>query len=140
MKGDNISKSVFGRVIIIDDDPINNFILFQNIKFISPALPVFEFISPSEALRYIASAILSDCSLVLLDINMPQLSGWEFLHELTALTIPLKNKFEMYMLSSSTDISDQKMAHEHVFVKDYLIKPITIEKLRKILLKRGKNL
>jgi CheY-like chemotaxis protein len=64
---------------------------------------------------------------VLLDINMPENNGWEFLDEVS------KSQFlspiEVIMLTSSVDKSDSVKAKSYPIVVDFLTKPLTSETL-----------
>jgi CheY-like chemotaxis protein len=65
--------------------------------------------------------------LILLDINMPVLNGWEFLDAIKEnekfLSIPI------YILTSSINDEDKTKAKEYPNIKDYIVKPLTREKL-----------
>ncbi|MGZ3901752.1 MAG: response regulator [Bacteroidia bacterium] len=123
------------RVIIIDDDPLNNFIIRQNVKLISASVEVIEFTNPDKAFEFMAkNSSASFDTLVLLDLNMPQVSGWDLLDKFSALDPGIKAGYIIYILSSSTDTNDQDMANKHPEIKKYLIKPISPADLKKVLL------
>lgn len=68
--------------------------------------------------------------LILLDINMPRMNGHEFLEEYSKshdCEIPV-----IVMLTSSDQDVDKDQAFKHKCVKDYLVKPITVAKLKEI--------
>jgi CheY-like chemotaxis protein len=71
---------------------------------------------------------LPDC--ILLDLNMPQMSGWEFLDALKQLNLQ-KNIF-VFIMTSSLESTDIEKAKKYSSVKDYIEKPISIEKLEAI--------
>jgi len=68
--------------------------------------------------------------LILLDINMPRMDGHEFLeaYAKTNASVPPV----VAMLTSSNSPKDRERAVAHSCVIDYLVKPITVEKLRKL--------
>ncbi len=70
--------------------------------------------------------------LILLDINMPVLNGWEFLDEFIALLPKLPVEIPVYMLSSTIDQADFDKAETYSVVKGFYSKPLTRENLVEI--------
>lgn len=64
---------------------------------------------------------------ILLDLNMPVMDGWQFLDEFVLL--PIKKEISIFIITSSIDPFDIEMAKKYSVVKDYIMKPITAEKL-----------
>jgi CheY-like chemotaxis protein len=121
--------------IIIDDDPISNSIcsiLFM--KFI-PNINILTFTLPEEAFEFIISEYSrkQHPSIVLfLDINMPVMTGWDFLKRFEEQENSFKSKFKIYMMSSSIDQVDKKRAFDNKYVIDLLLKPLTKKTLLSI--------
>ena len=67
---------------------------------------------------------------ILLDLNMPIMDGWQFLEELERLSTP--KKLTVYIVTSSVDPSDLERVTRYSAVKTYLVKPITSEVLEQI--------
>ena len=57
-----------------------------------------------------------------LDINMPKMSGWEFIEHLEALS--LKSKFFIYIITSSVDSRDKNKAFQYESVCEFYVKPL----------------
>jgi CheY-like chemotaxis protein len=71
--------------------------------------------------------------LILLDVNMPIMNGWQFLDEYSRLRELLPKSSVIYMISSSNDVVDiNKAKGYNTIVKDYFLKPICKEDLDKI--------
>jgi len=68
--------------------------------------------------------------IIILDINMPLMNGWEFLDEVKSL-FSAKN-FMVFMLSSSTDQADMQKAKDIELVKSFFCKPLSEEHLTEI--------
>jgi len=63
-------------------------------------------------------------ALILLDINMPRVDGFEFLARLEAMgLVEVLRDTAIVMLSSSTLPGDRERALAHAIVRDYMIKP-----------------
>ncbi|MCW3108598.1 MAG: cheB 1, partial [Segetibacter sp.] len=72
--------------------------------------------------------------LIFLDINMPEINGFEFLEAFAELPEIVKNTCNIMMLSSSLNPDDIKKAGENKFVMRFLNKPLVKEKLNEILM------
>jgi len=76
--------------------------------------------------------------LVLLDINMPIMDGWQFMDAFSELAPEIKNTTSIYMTTSSLEASDATKAKEYIDIKGFLCKPIELSALSNIL-KGGEN-
>ena len=119
---------------IIDDDPIFVYgaeALMQLTNFCN-SLMVFH--NGDEALRNLKILISANDKLpdvILLDLNMPVMDGWEFLDEFT--TIPVNKEIIIYIVSSSIDPTDLDKAKSYSEVSNYIVKPVTTDTLEDIL-------
>jgi two-component SAPR family response regulator len=122
--------------IVVDDDSVNNLICRKVIKNVFPEAVVLTFTNPETALTYIKSIYFDSCgkaTILLLDINMPILSGWDFLEEFEGFDANIKEQLKIYMLSSSTDQLDKDLANENKNVCGYIEKPLDKDIIAKIL-------
>ena len=62
--------------------------------------------------------------IILLDINMPVMDGWQFL-DAVATHIPQASSIPIYILSSSIAKEDKEKANKHLLVKGLMTKPLT---------------
>lgn len=122
------------KLWIIDDDEIFIFLIKHKLHRSKGFDSVKSFLYTDEALEELKKLILEGTplpSIIFLDINMPRMSGWEFLQSLKNFNIDLSNT-KIYILSSSSSSVDQMKAKEYSV--EYLIKPLTddnIEMVRK---------
>jgi CheY-like chemotaxis protein len=125
------------KILLIDDDPINNFLNKSIIsERISPDIHVQDFLNPEEALECLIDQSINDKDslpdVIFLDINMPEMSGFEFLdlyikNNLDSLAIPI------YILTSSLDPSDIETSKSYPIVIDFISKPMDANVIRKII-------
>jgi CheY-like chemotaxis protein len=116
--------------IIVDDDPTNNFITKRVIKKISPHADVITFTDPEEGLDCILSTIVKPNSgeaILLLDINMPTMTGWQFIEHLEQESTVFSERLLIYILSSSVDSADKERAKANPHIIDYIMKPLRAE-------------
>src|SRR5689334_2007167 len=124
------------RFLIIDDDPSNNFLCEIMLKKTITGMDIRSFLEPEIAVDYIKKEYSNGKSVptvLFLDINMPVMTGWDFLQALETFDDKIIQQFTIYIVSSSVDQSDKKRAIENPLVIDYIEKPVTVEKLKKIL-------
>jgi two-component system chemotaxis response regulator CheY len=120
---------------IIDDDSIFQFITKKMINRLLPGCTMLQFSDGQEAIDFIRDHVHTQAELpklILLDINMPRLNGWQFLDCLQGEPIAGYNPF-IYMASSSCDSQDLAMAESYTQIQGYLPKPLSKEKLETIL-------
>ncbi len=116
------------NVWIVDDDQVITYITQRLMKNADPTVKVTEFLSAKMALEKLRLDP-SQPDILLLDINMPGITGWEFLEELRAM-----HRFvNVYMYSSSIDPEDVKKARSYPMVRDFLSKPVDMETVRNLL-------
>ena len=123
------------RFIIIDNDPVNNLLCGLAIKDAVIDANILAFTDALKAFEHISTYNESNNSIniLLLDINMPIWSGWDFVDHFDQLDEKIKTCFKIYMLSSSIDNNDKRRAVENKNVVDYIEKPLTEEKVFSLL-------
>lgn len=123
------------RFIIVDNDPVNNLLCSLAIKDAVVNADILAFTNPLKAFEYLSAYNESDNSMniLLLDINMPIWSGWDFADHFENLDEKIKKRFKIYMLSSSIDNDDKLRAVENKNVVGYIEKPLTEEKVFSLL-------
>ncbi|MEX2597883.1 MAG: response regulator [Salibacteraceae bacterium] len=111
------------HVIIIDDDPIVILIMEKLLKNTGFHPKPISFESGVSALKHLKSIYNNDQHFVIfLDINMPEMNGWQFLEKLASFA-NLSNT-DVAIITSSTDGFDKQQADTFPLVKEYFTKPI----------------
>jgi len=124
------------RFILVDDDPLNNFLSKLAIQKTLGNVEVNDFSIPELALEYIETEFkdnqMEEKTTLFLDINMPTLTGWEFLDKLDTFIESIKNQLTIYILSSTVNPSDYERATTNPLVIDIIEKPLNKTVLIKI--------
>lgn len=113
------------NILLIDDDPINNMINQKKIQKLNPELGVLVAESGKEGLK---CCINEKPDLILLDINMPEMNGWEFMEEF----VKLKLQIPVVIVTSSINKEDQERAKNYVLIKNYFVKPLSDDKIHEL--------
>ncbi|APG59398.1 response regulator [Christiangramia salexigens] len=120
---------------IIDDDPIFIFGTKKIMKLANFCNSFMVFHNGEEAINHLKPIIESNQpslpDVILLDLNMPIMDGWQFLDEF--IKIPCDKQITIYIVSSSINPDDMERAKSYDKVSTYLIKPITPTQLQLIL-------
>lgn len=107
------------------------------INLISKESHIIDFVVPEAALEFIRSEKIHNANnaevILFLDLNMPTMTGWEFLEAFDKMEEGLKKQYTIYILSSSIDPSDIERAKDNIYVKDFIEKPLNKDALKKIL-------
>lgn len=123
------------RIVLIDDDSSTNFLNRLVIEKSELVDEILTFESGKEALDYFKGRIeTEDGSLILLDINMPIMNGWEFMEEYVALNGKLKSN-KVVVLTSSIDPVDKQKAEENIQVVEMKSKPLSPTILKELVSK-----
>lgn len=127
---------------IIDDDDmyVNLVTKVINMRNLVKNLLIFK--NGKEALDYFVGALkkLEERKIpqvILLDLNMPVMNGWQFLNNLSEYNFPELKNSTLYIVSSSINPADIERSKTINLVKDFLIKPVTIDQLSKVFMNKS---
>lgn len=126
------------QIIVVDDNKINNIICSANLKHVYPAVSLNCYENPNEAISFLRTelnVLKSDKLHIFLDLNMPEMDGWEFLETFRPLSLALPD-YHLYILSSSIAESDIEEARKHDLVEAFVQKPLTREKIIRLQMKK----
>ncbi len=73
-------------------------------------------------------------NVILLDINMPIMDGWEFLEIFNTIKQQLAKSIIIYMVSSSINPKDIEKAKNYEDVTEYLEKPVTLDEIQQMVI------
>ena len=124
------------ELVHIDDDLIILIVTKMMVQELDDQISFESFSSATDALDYFNKSKDNQRRwLILLDLNMPGMSGWDFLRELA------KGDYEkrctVVIASSSVDPRDTDRANADALVKDFISKPLYDNKIQNVIEKYG---
>lgn len=114
-------------VLLVDDDDISNFITKKQLGNLKVIKELIIKLNGKQAADYLDTCTEKFPDLVLLDINMPIMNGFELLDYYESTSYSGKTKFAI--LSTSTHKKDKDAALNYKDVIGYIEKPLTTEKM-----------
>lgn len=126
---------------MIDDNKIDLFVSQKIIEKVCLDNSIRTFSSANTAIAFlkilegkIAYPTMFSPDIILLDINMPEKDGFQFLEEFNKLTKIDKNKIKIYMLSTSTNSQDINKAKSERSCAGFINKPLTTKSVENIII------
>jgi len=113
------------KIWIVDDDKILTYVLKRMLASVNSFENIEIFQNGKDAFNQLSEAIHNQellPDIILLDLNMPVMDGWQFLDEFEK--IDFNRKITLYIVSSSIDSHDHDKAKNYNAVTDFLVKPI----------------
>ena len=120
------------KLIMVDDDEIFIYLTKKAIDSVNIVDLIKVFGNGLDAIDFLKAHAHKPEELpeiIFLDLSMPIMDGWQFLEEYILLQPTLGRKIIIYIVSSSISPEDIIRARKITAVTDYIIKPITKEKL-----------
>nr|WP_315191552.1 response regulator [uncultured Flavobacterium sp.] len=122
------------KIWIVDDDAIYQIIIDKLIKKSEMFSDKASFKNGQEAITALHNLLNNEellPDIILLDVNMPVMDGWEFMEEMKAVNSKINKKIAIYIVSSSIAPED-KTKSKTFEIFDYISKPISVEDIKSI--------
>lgn len=125
--------------MLIDDRDIDLFItqkiieklpLDSNFKTFTKAKAAIEYLSSLNTKMGFEPTFFPD--IILVDINMPEMNGFQFLNKFSELKNDKLNAIKIYMLSSTTNLTDIIDAEQNDVCDGFISKPLTAHRVESI--------
>jgi len=130
---------MYNRVFIVDDDEVSIFLTETTLAMEEFARDYLSFMNTRDAIDALLASLNGTSpnplpEIIFLDLNMPLMSGWEFLDALAPYEQQIIGSTRIFILTSSIDTQEAKQAEKYELITDFLEKPlsdITIQALKK---------
>lgn len=124
---------MFKRILLIDDDEPTNYlnnILLTEMK-LAEEIVIMQ--TAIEALNYIDEKKKKDPSLlpelIFLDLNLPAMDGWEFMHNFEQMQIHI----DIIILTTSLNPDDRELCRNFPSIKGFVSKPLSKDAIEQLL-------
>jgi CheY-like chemotaxis protein len=122
-------------VLLIDDNGIDNYVNKMTLEMENFSNEVFAFESASKGLDFLERAHSDHGKIpdyIFLDINMPVMTGFDFLNKFNGFSESIKKRSKVIMLSSSINPEEIARAKANSNVTMFIAKPLTSEKIQEL--------
>lgn len=123
------------NILLVDDDYVCNFLNQKVLASMGIANTIDTASNGKEALNLLNEYFMGSRAfpdIILLDLSMPVMDGFEFLEAFKKMEMPHKDKISIVIVTSSQDPDDIRRAKEYG-IDHYLNKPVSPEDLREAL-------
>ncbi|MGX5817502.1 response regulator [Chitinophaga lutea] len=120
-------------VYVIDDDEIFHFIVKKMFGLQGWNVMVNSFLSAEDAIEDLMAFAKQDLPcLIILDMNMQRMNGWDFIEAFRKLKNSLQQHVPIIMCSSSMNIQDMEKVKRTPELMAYITKPLDKLKMKEI--------
>lgn len=124
--------------MVLEDTSSDLFFLRRALSKSGSDVELHEFHYAEDALHFLKSPERPKLDLLLVDVNMPRMTGFEFADAYAALYPELRGNAPVYILSSSLDPQDKERAEAHPSISGFLEKPVAKDAIEVLLSKHEK--
>ena len=123
---------VFKKVLIIDDDDLSIFLIGLTIEEI-PFIKSYKSVTSGwEALEFLEESDGQSPDLILVDLNMPEMDGFEFIQHFEDKFAAENPETKIIVITSSQRENDKAKSLAFKSVRGFIQKPLTEEKIESI--------
>ena len=114
------------KIMLVDDDEVQHLVNAKLISLYDSNIEVISFTDPINALQYIEKHTDQLPDMILLDLNMPHLTGFQFLERLERFN---SKNISVHILTSSINPTDIELSMQWECVRSFIQKPLNKEKV-----------
>ena len=121
-------KPVF---LVIEDNLIDQLVITQLLKKVLEIEQIIIVNNGKEGIEWLTTKKKNQSLIILLDIQMPIMNGFEFLDAFHELSKEIKKETQIYVLSSTLDTEELEHINKNDYVTGFLNKPFPIEEFKR---------
>lgn len=125
------------NILIIDDNEIDIFIQSSLLKKQNSSFKISSCLNGKSALEYLQKIAKNQPhklpDIILLDLNMPIMNGWEFIDKLIYSNLLSIKNTQIFVISCSLFKDEIQQINKIKEVKTYISKPLSVDKASKII-------
>ena len=118
------------KVLLVDDNELNREIAQEILQ--DCGLRVITACDGKQAVEFIKSAKPSDCDLVLMDVQMPIMDGYEATRRIRKLDNEIATKIPIIAMTANA-FADDRQAALDAGMNEHVAKPVNVNKLKEVL-------
>lgn len=109
---------------VIDDDPVFRFTVKHQLSRVEEKWELQEFENAIEAVKFLQKNQQPIPLVILLDIHMPEMDGWDFLDWMIQEGLSNGQDIYIYVVSSSVSELDLEKSLKYPMIRQYVSKPL----------------
>ena len=109
------------KIVLIDDDSTSNYLSELVISSVTSDYAIISFTNPVELLQKINELEIDEDTIMMLDLNMPEIDGWEFINRFNQTGL----NCNFFILTSSSSVVEKENAKNFPQVKYFFTKPLS---------------
>ena len=120
-------------ILLIDNNEVDNFIFEKFVAQSDVKVKIHAFVTAESAIEFLREGLQNSQlpEMIFLDLNLPGMSGWDFLEEFRKLRI--RKEIVLFLLTASAYPKDEEESKKYPEVNGFLIKPLAREKLLELM-------
>lgn len=120
-------------IFVIDNDPIYQLVTKKLLSKSENNLKILPFLNGEDAFLFIKEHETENHKIILLDLDMPIMDGWDFLEAYYKNMFQEKFNDCIYIVSSSIALEDKNRVKNYPIVKGYIEKPLSFDVIESII-------
>jgi CheY-like chemotaxis protein len=120
-------------IFVIDNDPIYQLVTKKLLSKSENNLKILPFLNGEDAFLFIKEHETENPKIILLDLDMPIMDGWDFLEAYYKNMFQEKFNDCIYIVSSSIALEDKNRVKNYPIVKGYIEKPLSFDVIESII-------
>lgn len=120
-------------VFVIDNDPIYQLVTKKLLSKSENNIKILPFLNGEDAFLFMTEHESDNTKIILLDLDMPIMDGWDFLEAYYKNDYQEKFNDIIYIVSSSIALEDKNRVKNYPIVKGYIEKPLSFDMIQSII-------